>query len=195
MKAPLDRDYWKVVWEKFRAGDRNAFETIYTEFVDVLFSYGARITSDRALLQDAVQDLFIHIHSCGADLRKPESLEYFLFKALKRIIIRKLKQKHRFSFSGQMTEQFDLVFSLEETDHEFSDQQMLTLKKELQNLDARKRELLFLKFNSGLTYREMGKLLHLKPDAVKKQIYRLLSFMREKMEKTILDLFLICSKR
>ena len=34
------------MWNKFRDGDREAFKTNYNEFIDVLFAYGSRITSN-----------------------------------------------------------------------------------------------------------------------------------------------------
>ena len=195
MDPLADREYWQIIWDKFRSGDREAFETIYNEFVDALYSYGSRITSDRALLEDAIQDVFIDIYTYGSGLRKPESLEYYLFKTLKRIIYKKLKEKYRFTHPEQLIEQFDLKFPLEETEHDVSDEHLIKLKAELQNLDVKKRELLFLKFNSGLTYKEIGKLLNLSSDAVKKQVYRLLKNLRGKMGDGNLNLFLIFSTK
>ena len=194
MDPLADREYWQIIWENFQKGDRGAFKTIYSEFVDVLFSYGSRITSDRALLEDAIQDVFIDIYSYGPALRKPESLEYYLLKTLKRIIYQKLKEKHRFSHPEQMKEHFELTFPLEVTEEEISDEQLKKLQAELKNLDIKKRELLFLKFNSGLTYKEIGRLLNLNPDAVKKQVYRLLDKLRGKMKGGALNLFLLCRR-
>jgi len=190
-----DREYWQIIWDNFQKGDRDAFQAIYDEFVDALFSYGSRITPHKALLEDAIQDVFIDVYSYGSVLRKPESLEYYLFKTLKRIIYRKLKEKHRFSHPEEMMENFDLTFQIEEIDREISDEQLKQLQTELAKLDSKKRELLFLKFNSGLTYSEMGKLLNLNPDAVKKQVYRLLKNLRGKMGSRSLNLFLLLSKK
>lgn len=190
-----DREYWQIIWEKFRSGDPSAFETIYNEYVDALFSYGSRITSHRALLEDAIQDVFIDIYSYGSALRKPESLEYYLFKTLKRIIYKKLKEKYRFTHPEQLVEQFDIHFSLENTERDISDEHILKLKKELQNLESKKRELLFLKFNSALTYNEIGKLIGLSPDAVKKQVHRLLKYLRGKIGDGNLNLFLLIFKK
>lgn len=195
MDSLAEREYWQIIWDNFQKGDRDAFQTIYNEFVDVLFSYGSSITVHRALVEDAIQDVFIDIYSYGSVLRKPESLEYYLFKTLKRIIYRKLKEKYRFSHPDEMTEYFDLTFPLEEKAGEISDENLQQLQTELNKLDNKKRELLFLKFNSGLTYREIGKLLNLNPDAVKKQVYRLLIKLRRKMGDGNLNLFLLLSKK
>ncbi len=87
-----DKEYWQFIWDKFRNGDTQAFETIYTEFIDVLFAYGSKITNNKDLLEDAIQDVFINIYTYGKKLRKPELLEFYLFKTLKRILIRKKKE-------------------------------------------------------------------------------------------------------
>jgi RNA polymerase sigma factor (sigma-70 family) len=190
-----DREYWQIIWNKFRAGDRGAFETIYTEFVDALYSYGSRITSHRALLEDAIQDVFVDLYTYGPGLRKPESLEYYLFKTLKRIIYRKLKEKYRFSHPEQLVEQFDLKFSLEETREEIPDGLLKQCQEELLNLDVKKRELLFLKFNSGLTYKEIGELLNCRADTVKKQVHRILKFLKAKLGEDFLELFVFCFRK
>jgi RNA polymerase sigma factor (sigma-70 family) len=186
-----DREYWFFIWEKFRTGDRRAFETIYNEYVNVLFSYGCRITDDRALLHDSIQDLFINIYTYSNSLRKPESIEFYLFKTLRNIIYRKLKDKSRYTHPEQMSEQFNLKFSLEESAINEQEENLKILQKELQNLDSQKRELLFLKFNTGLTYNELGKLLTINPDAAKKKVYRILKFLRKKMDEKIIGLFLM----
>ena len=191
MDQLADREYWIFIWEKFRKGDRRAFETIYNEYVNVLFSYGCRITDDRALLHDSIQDLFIDIYTYSNSLRNPESLEFYLFKTLRNIIYRKLKEKNRFTHPEKIPEQFNLKFPVEETVIEDQEENLMLLQKEVQNLDSKKRELLFLKFNSGLTYNEMGKLLCINPDTAKKQVYRILKFLRGKLDKKIVGLFLM----
>ncbi|MGC9354582.1 MAG: RNA polymerase sigma factor [Mariniphaga sp.] len=182
-----EKEYWDLIWEKFRAGDRRAFETIYSEFVDALFAYGLKMTPHRALVEDAIQDTFLDVYNYGNRLRKPESLEFYLYKTLKRIVIRKLKEKYRFAHPDDFIVQFDLVFPLEETELEEMEEQTGMLKNELKNLDAKKRELLFLKFNSGLTYKEIGELLDCKPDTVKKQVHRILKFLRGRLGEDFLS--------
>jgi RNA polymerase sigma factor (sigma-70 family) len=190
-----EKEYWHFIWEKFRAGDREAFETIYNEFVDVLFSYGSRITSDRELLHDAIQDMFIDVYTYSPRLRNPESLEYYLFRTLKHNIYRKLKESNRYSNQEHFHETFDLSFSIEETsDAELREEHLKLLQKEVRELDERKRELLFLKFNSGLTYKEIGDLLALNPDTVKKQVYRIIHLLRGKLEEKFMNLFMLFHK-
>ena len=181
MNRNADKEYWQLLWNQFKAGDKKAFETIYNEFVDVLFDYGCKITLDKTIVEDAIQDLFIDIYKYNVRLHHPEYLQFYLFKSLKRIIIRKLKGNRKLNYTDDSPEKFDFKFLIEdETEDKNFEGQLNLLQKELKNLDAKKRELLFLKFNSGLTYAEIGKLLDLKPDTVKKQIQRLIKNIRGK---------------
>lgn len=193
MNDRIDAEYWQLIWNRFRSGDRLAFQTIYDEFVDSLFSYGSKITSDRDLLKDTIQDLFIDIYTYGSKLNKPESLEYYLFKSLKRIIVRKLIERSKFTSVQDIKEKFHVKFSIEEEVFDnISDSSIKRLQDEIALLAPEKRELLFLKFNSGMTYREIGKTLGIKPNTVKKQIYRLLDNLRIKYKKDLIVLLILC---
>jgi len=191
-----DKEYWQFIWDKFRNGDSNAFETIYDEFIDVLFAYGFKITDNRALLEDAIQDVFINIYTYGKKLRHPELLEFYLFKTLKRNIIRKKKENRLFKITSDPACEFELKFPLEdfEADMRQKENRLQFLYDEIQNLDAKKKELLFLRFNSGLTYVEIGKLLNMKPDTAKKQVKRIIHYLQKNMHKKIIGLFTLCYK-
>jgi RNA polymerase sigma factor (sigma-70 family) len=190
-----NRDHWKIVWEKFKTGDRQAFDEIYQEFADQLFAYGAKITTDHELLKDCIQDLFIDLYRYNKNMNTPEYLEFYLFKSLRRLIIKHLKKENKLtSFSENEHLPFNLKFDLEDDliQHESENARLTSLQQLLQSLDPQKRELLFLKFNSGLSYVEIGGILDLKPDTVKKQVYRLLDYLREHFGAQLMELFIIC---
>jgi RNA polymerase sigma factor (sigma-70 family) len=181
-KGFKDKSYWISAWLRFSSGDRFAFEEIYTEFIDVLFSYGSKMTHDKELIKDSVQDLFIDLYRYKIDLRQPESFEYYLFKALKRLIQKKLKRKSKTrDFETGDFFAFELTFNLEEDyiQKESEKSKLIVLQEILNELSREQRELLFYKFNSNLTYKEIGKLIGMTPDAVKKRIYRLISSLRK----------------
>ena len=195
-KEPRNKDYWQLVWFNFKNGDRNSFEELFNEFADQLFAYGSKITDDRELLKDCIQDLFVDIYTYSPNLKNPELLEYYLYKSLKRSIIKKLKKEKRLESFNTEHNSFHLAFNLE-TDGYHDDSknfQIEFLKKALSTLDEKKRELLFLKFDSGLSYIEIGDLLNMKPDTVKKQVYRIIQHLRDNFGARLLELFFICWK-
>ncbi len=192
-----DRAHWLEVWIRFRSGDQAAFSEIYEEFIDSLFAYGSKITRDRELVKDCIQDIFIDLHRLQPDLHHPEYIEFYLFKSLKNAILHKANENKRTnSLPIEETANFDLKFSIEQVDFKLeSDQLRLEkLKSILQTLDPQKRELLFLKFSTGLNYVEIGHILNLNPDTVKKQLYRTLDNLRKKYGNQLMELLMIWRK-
>ena len=189
-----DRSQWLGVWKRFRSGDRYAFGKIYEEFADVLFSYGSKITSDRELLKDCIQDLFYNLYRYNIQLQNPENLEFYLFRSLKNDIIRKIRNNYQeSSLTDEGMFQFDLKFQAEQdvSDFESNELRVNALRKILQTIDPPKRELLFLKFSTGLNYSEIGELVGMTSDAVKKQVYRTLGNLRDKFGDQLLSLLMI----
>lgn len=189
-----DRNQWVDVWRRFRLGDRFAFSEIYEEFAEVLFAYGIKITSDRELVKDCIQDLFFNIYRYNIKLQQPEYLEFYLFRSLKNDLIRKLKNKNQqSSLTDENVVLFDLKFLAEQDNHEPESDELRieALRKILQTISPQKREMLFLKFSTGLNYAEIGEIVGMKADAVKKQVYRTLDDLRYRFGEKLLSLFSI----
>ncbi|MBW8324847.1 MAG: sigma-70 family RNA polymerase sigma factor [Prolixibacteraceae bacterium] len=192
-----DRIQWVEVWMRFRSGDRNAFSEIYEEFSDNLFAYGSKITHDRELLKDCIQDVFYNLYQYNLKLDYPEYIEFYLFRSLRNEIIRKIYKSRKEALlpeDGMVL--FDLKFQAEQNDFdkEYDELQLKTLLQILETLDAQKRELLFLKFNTGLNYSEIGHLLGINPDTAKKQIYRIIHSLRMRYGKKLLQLYSVWVK-
>ncbi len=189
-----DRSQWLGVWKRFRSGDRYAFSEIYEEFADVLFAYGSKITNDRELLKDCIQDLFYNLYRYNIKLQNPENLEFYLFRSLKNDIIRKIRNNYQeASLTDAEMFQFDLKFQAEQDTHDVESNELRVeaLRKILQTIDPQKREILFLKFSTGLNYPEIGEIVGMNHDAVKKQVYRTLDSLREKFGDQLLALLMI----
>ena len=195
-KGSGNKDYWQLVWFNFKNGDRNSFEVLFNEFADQLFAYGSRITEDRELLKDCIQDLFVDIYTYSPNLKNPELLEYYLYKSLKHSILKKLKKEKRLESFSNERNSFNLTFNIETEGFQDDSKnfQIEFLKRALSTLDEKKRELLFLKFDSGLNYNEIGDLLNMKPDTVKKQVYRIIQHLRDNFGARLLELFFIRRK-
>ena len=68
MSLLKDRFQWQEVWSRFRSGDQDAFSEIYQKFIDALFAYGCKMTRDRELVKDCIQDIFIDLHLLNPNL-------------------------------------------------------------------------------------------------------------------------------
>lgn len=189
-----DRDHWIEVTYRFRAGDKAAFAEIYTAFIDSLYAYGMKIFRDRELVKDCIQDIFVNLQRLNPELQHPEYIEFYLFRALRNAIYHKL-QKNKMTEIRTVNEMsvFDLQFSVEQETFEIESESLRVekLKSILKTLDPQKRELLFLKFSTGLNYAEIGQLLSMNADTVKKQVYRTLGHLKEKYGNQLMELLVI----
>ena len=193
-----DRFHWLEVWSRFRTGDQDAFGEIYAEFIDSLFAYGSKMTRDRELVKDCIQDIFIDLQRLNPDLHHPEYIEFYLFRSLKNSILHRFKElKKTDSLPIQELTLFELKFNIEQDDFDYESDKLRVekLRNILQLLDPQKRELLYLKFNTGLNYIEIGQLLNMNPDTVKKQVYRTLEQLRKKYGSQLMELLMICVKK
>jgi len=189
-----DRSHWLEVWIRFRSGDQSAFSEIYGEFTDSLFAYGSKITRDRELVKDCVQDIFVELQRLQPNLHHPEYIEFYLFRSLKNAILHKAKEnKKTNSLAIEEMTGFDLQFNIEQDAFNLESDRFRIekLKNILLTLDPQKRELLFLKFSTGLNYVEIGQLLGVNPDTVKKQVYRTLDHLRGKFGSQLMELLMI----
>jgi RNA polymerase sigma factor (sigma-70 family) len=184
--------HWLKVWIQFKDGDQSAFEEIYSEYVETLFNFGLKLTSDQGLVKDSIQDLFINLFRYNINLKKPESIEFYLFKSLKRLITKKLKKKSKLEEIDFKI--FDLKFDFENEyiQNEIELQKLKQLEESLNKLSLKNRELLFYKFNSNLSNREIGDILGEKPDTVRKRISRIIQGIREDFKHSIPDIFILC---
>lgn len=75
----------------------------------------------------------------------------------------------------------------EEQNRELSEK----LKKIIQQLPARQKEALYLRFNESMEYDEISRILNISVESARKQVYRALKTVREIMEKETLYLFFL----
>jgi RNA polymerase sigma-70 factor (ECF subfamily) len=188
--------YWKDVWVRFKSGDVKAFELIYGDHVDFLYSYGTKITADAEMVEDAIQDLFLYLLSKRDNLSNPDFVRYYLLKAFKRILLEKIrKEKLWIKDQGNDFFSFDYSIETESFSHDDEKERKLVLIDELlEKLDFRKKEIIFLKFHSGLSYDEIGDIVGIQSSSVKKLVYRTISSFRDILNNKIIALFFLFSR-
>ena len=181
---------------RFKSGEVKAFELIYADHIDFLYSYGTKMTADTEMVEDAIQDLFLYLLTKRDNLSDPDFVRYYLLKAFKRILLEKirneklwLKDKDDDSFS------FDYSIEPESFSHDDEKERKLVFIEELlEQLDPRKKEIIFLKFHSGLSYDEIGDIVGIQSSSVKKLVYRTISSFRDILKNKIITLFFLFSR-
>ncbi len=185
------------VWYDFRNGSEHALALIYHQHIRALFNYGVKIIQDEDLLEDCIQEMFIDLWKRRSFLNDTTSIKFYLFKALKRKIIRKISKKKTIRTEGEIEENyaFQVVFSCEsvlireELDHEQKEQ----IERALICLSQRQKEVIYLKFYNHLSYEEIASVMKIEKSAVYSLIFKSVNKLRKYFLKSqlysTLDIF------
>jgi len=173
----------KVVWEKFQEGDKEAFATLYNLHIDSLYRYGTKLSGGEDLVKDAIQEVFLDLYMKRKKNRtNPENLKYYLILALKRNLIKKLVRNRKLVNNDINNELlFEPEYSIEKTivDREEDIEIKQKVSDALSQLSPKQKEVVYLRFNESLDYKDIAQLLNISIESVRKQVYRALKSVRE----------------
>ncbi|SDD49521.1 RNA polymerase sigma-70 factor, ECF subfamily [Dyadobacter soli] len=186
-----------MLWQRFRQGDEEAFTLLYQRYVRVLYSYGKKLISDEAVIEDLVQDLFIDLWQSRTRLADAESPRFYLFRSLRRRI-------HR-AGNGRFNERWDLLDEdlhpialpkeSEIIEFEQTQKQKDDLDTWLKSLPGRQYEVMILRFYNDFSYSQISELLTINEQSVRNLVQRAVSKLRQlTISAVIYGLFLFLLK-
>jgi RNA polymerase sigma factor (sigma-70 family) len=167
-------------WNAFKEGDREAFDNLFRRYYPLLFQYGSKITANRELVDDCIQDLFIELWQSRANTTVQSVKAYFL-KALKY----KLFRQFRTMQASQTTELIPDNHSFEISHDHFiihREEEMQTAKKmitAINQLPNRQKEIVYLKIYQGLSYEEISEVMNINYQAARNLFYQAVKSLRQ----------------
>lgn len=168
------------VWDHFRKGSRAAFDLIYERYFQVLCAYGDRICTDACLVEDVIQEVFIHLWTKRDKLGATENIKYYLFLCLRRKLLRLMNQQKRKQATVLQDDYVSFPFSLNPTMEEDASQEekQLKLLNALLSLTDRQKEAIYLRFYNGLTFKEVAEIMDIEVRSVYNLIGRSIEILR-----------------
>jgi RNA polymerase sigma factor (sigma-70 family) len=174
-----------LIWDKFREGNANAFEIIYERNIRVLANYGRRMCPDDEMVKDAIQDMFVDVWRNRANLGSTNSIKYYLIKAYRRNLIKKINAAKRFEEHKESSSYFDGSFQHSHdfaiVEAEMEEEQLFQLNALIEALPTRQKEALFLRFYGGLNYTEISETMGINQQSAHNMVFRALGALRNKM--------------
>ena len=191
-----------ILWNSFLDGDDKAFDAVYYAFINALLSYGYKLTNDRELIHDAVQEIFMDLYQKRNKNHIPiRNLKAYLFIALKNAILKKILQNRIYEdkeVDDHLLDEFHIEYSFQDQliRSEISEEKRLCLQNAIITLSSKQKEIIYLKFEEGLQYPEIAGLMGITIESARKQIYRALLSLRQILDnETFLILFSILRKK
>jgi RNA polymerase sigma factor (sigma-70 family) len=176
----------KKLWSDFIFGDIEAYRILYETYIQELLKYGSHFSTDEGMIKDCIHDLFIDLHHYRSNLKKTDNIKAYLFVSLKRIILKRNRQKERRKQLDIDTLPFDYFLSVDDNAvAAMEDQRLKYMESAMKKLSARQREAIYLRFVSNLSYDELSKVLHISYQASRNLIYRGMEKLRDSISSSV----------
>ena len=161
-----------------QAGDREAFRTIVEQYQDVLFGTAYLMTGSRVVAEDQVQEAFLSAWKGIGSFHTGRPLKPWLVRILvnKVISYRRVNSKVIISFDPDSVA--DPVGNDPAEDVEQRDQ----LQRVLRSLSEEQRQVVLLRYFTGLSLAETAQALGRRQGTVKSQTHRALEQLKNLIE-------------
>lgn len=159
--APSDIE----IWNAFKSGDRKAFGELFNRFYSPLFQYGSKICTDKAILEDCIQELFLEMWQSRSTI-EVRSVRAYLIRSVKYKIFKLLRKKQ---LLHPVTEETTFEISYENLliGRQVQEEQKQHLLKAINQLSARQKEIIYLKLYKALSYEELSEVMEINYQAAR----------------------------
>ncbi|ARS35585.1 RNA polymerase sigma factor [Pontibacter actiniarum] len=161
------------VWLRFREGSEADFTLLYKRYAPVMLRYGGKLTHDNDLVKDCIQQVFFQVWKSREKLSNPPSVKNYLLKSFRCELGKKASFKSRheplpedLSLGAEASYEAALISS---QSFELIQQKVHHL---LSRLPERQREVIFLKYYTGLQYDEIADIMEIDQKSVYKLTYK-----------------------
>jgi len=171
-----------ILWAMFRQGNNDALALIYSDHSKKLYLYGLKLTSNRTVIEDSIQDLFSDLVKNRKNLGDTDNIHFYLIKSFKRKLQRQLQKESRYDLNSKVEDFiFDITYSI---DHELinkesADQRMSLLSKALNGLSPRQKEAVYLKISEELEYEQVAEIMEISIESCRNLISKAIKSMKD----------------
>jgi RNA polymerase sigma-70 factor (ECF subfamily) len=176
-------------WFSIKHGEIAALRELFNETNQSLLNYSFRISQDKHIAEEVVQDVFINIWNNRELIDIKGSVKSYLFQSVHNYTINKLikNKTQRNSLAVLVSEE---AWQYIEANYEVNDYLIEKLESEdteklihsiVEELPQQCREIFFLSRYEGLTNSEIAHKLNVSLSTVKTQIYRALDKIKQQL--------------
>lgn len=168
-------------WQRLKEDDANALGHLYDSYIDRLFTAAIKITDNRELAKDALQEIFVEIWHYRKSITNVNNSYGYLLKVLKSIILKKLKKQYTLSefTEKHIGQQNDLNVEEAMVYADMENERRSRLTNALTYLTSRQKEVVKLRFYDGLTYEQIAEKLRMNYQSVNNLAFRAMVSLRK----------------
>jgi len=172
----------KVLFEKIKSGNINAFETLFHRYYSYLCLFAAKIIRNPIAAEEIVQDFFVRLWEKREEISIDSSVKNYFFRSIKNTCLNfiqhnKIKARH----AEKILSEAENNISSEDVYIEFDLAEKI--EESIQALPEKRREIFRLSREEGLKYREIAEKLNISIKTVETQISLAIKTLRDNLKK------------
>lgn len=164
------------------------FTELYDKTIDDLFAFGVKISSDRELTKDCIQDVFVKLYSKQDELDGIEKIESYLYVALKNKINDEFRRNSHISnnkideCAAGLVNGNDDTSLLERKEEELK--RIKEIDKFMSNLSPRQQQIINLYYMEQRKYDDICRIMGINYQSVRNLMHRSMFKLRLIATKT-----------
>lgn len=183
-----------LIWRRFQGGDRSALDEIFRAHYSALYHYGMKVIGNDDWVRDGIQDVFLHLWNRRETISLPKSQRAYLIVSLRHSLLETKKRLKARNERNQLYNQelFVNEFTIEEflIQEETEQERVTELVRALNQLSAKQKEIIYLRYYHGLTNEEIAEIMEINLQSVKNSVYRTLQVLKAQLSASTLALLL-----
>jgi RNA polymerase sigma factor (sigma-70 family) len=176
-----DNRVYRDLWCKAKAGDKKAFCQLGEDHYAWLFAYAQNYTSDRELIKDTIQDLYLHLWENRKTIQI-EQISMYLLRSMRNNILLTYRKGSNFTDlpdPNWLTDATAHTIESEIISSEITSRNHYHLEKAILTLPIRQREVIFLKYYQGLENDQIASLININRQSVANHLFKALTKLRQ----------------
>mgnify|MGYP002520955149 CR=1 FL=1 len=159
---------------------------LYDTHIDNLFMFGTKFTSDRELIKDCIQDVFVRLFNKGKDLDKVDNIESYLYVSLRNRINDEFRRQTHLSDDEITDLNMRPLTESEEYDLERIDEdnnRQLAMTQYISNLSPRQQQIIHLFYIEERKYDDICQIMGINYQSVRNLMHRSMSRLKKMAAK------------
>jgi len=178
------RDQEREVIEQIKEGSKETFRLLFDQFGPKIYAFALSYLKNESDAEELLQEVFLKLWEVRSTLDSSKNLKSFLFKICINLIYDSIRRKNieqvYIDYSGRNN-----PLSGDNTWHEVIYNDMYDQLQQLIAAMPEQRRLIFrLSKEEGLSNEEIAVRLNLSRRTVENQLYRAISFLKDKIDKS-----------
>lgn len=171
----------ETLWKSCLEGNKEAFKELYCRFYSLLYNYGAKLVTDKNLVEDCIQEIFIKLIQNYKTLSYTPNIRGYLLKTLRNKLYDTLEKEKSTDDVSLYEEVFitDELLPLLVFEDTEPDTRAKHLMKVYSELSSHQQEIIYLYYVNELKHDEISEIMGINYQSSKNLLFRSITKLRK----------------